>query len=459
MTTEAALLKAGAAHVDITPQMGTQLAGDIGRRRPAELLIDPLYARALVLQSGERKMCIVSLDLLAVTSECADTIRNRAVQEFGFERDAIMVHDTQNHAAPSLGHFMLSDRTGYVPPDVSWLRGGDDAYIPYATERILEAIRRAHAALKPVRMGTASGIEGRVAFNRRFIMRNGKTSTHPAPGSPLIRHVEGPIDPELGVVAFTGESLQMVAMLLHHTCHPCHGYPHRFVIADWPGVWCDGMQATYGQGVVPLVINGCCGDIHHRNHLDPDQVDDYKRMGQLLTETTHNVLREMRYQPEALLDWRSTSIKIPLREPSSQEIEAARRLLEQYPEPKWLDEAHTAVDWEWFFAVSMMDLLDRRQQSPEFDYYIQVLRIGDVALVGLPGEPFVEAQLRIKLGSPAYPTYVVHHCNQLMSYVPTRQGFEGGGYEVDSCHAARLAPEALDMIVDGAVALLKEVFA
>lgn len=458
MAAESGKLQAGAAQVEITPKMGTQLAGDVGRRRPAELLIEPLYARALVLSCGSQKLCIISLDLLAVTTECADEIRRQAAAELGCERGAIMVHDTQNHAAPSLGHFMISERTPHIPPELSWLRGGDDAYMPYAIERIGEAVRLAHAALEPVWVGAASGIEGRIAFNRRFVMRDGSTSTHPLSGSPLIRHVEGPTDPELGVICFTNESLRPVAMLLHHTCHPCHGYPHRYVIADWPGAWCDGIRQNYGGEVVPLVINGCCGNIHHRDHLNPHQVDDYRQMGQLLTDTTEEVLKDMRFQPEAILDWRSATLKIPLRAASPAEIEAARELLRQYPEPKWQDATQTSVAWDWFFAVVMLDLLEQREREPEMSFEIQAFRIGDAVVVGLPGEPFVEGQLRLKLESPAYPTYVAHHCNTSTNYIPTPQGLAAGGMEAGSCHAARLAAEALDILVDGAVALIKQLF-
>ena len=60
-------LLSGAAQVDITPKMGTHLAGDVGRRRPAEILIDPLFAKALVLDDGERRLCILPLDLATIT--------------------------------------------------------------------------------------------------------------------------------------------------------------------------------------------------------------------------------------------------------------------------------------------------------------------------------------------------------------------------------------------------------
>jgi len=451
-------LRAGAAQVEITPPMGTQISGDIGRRRPAELLVDPLYAKAVVLEAGSKRVCLLSLDLAGVTMSMAQAIRRAIAEMTGLDPRAVMVHSTQTHAAPSLGHFMITHDTPLIPPELSWLRGSDDRYIGLAVDPIIEAAVRANAALEPACIGAASGLEGRVAFNRRFVMRDGSVRTHPRTGDPHIRYTEGPIDPELGVVAINTASLRMAALLLHHTCHPVHGYPERWISAGWPGAWANGMRELCGQSCVPLVLNGCCGNIHHANHLDPSYVDDFRRMGRLLTETSQPILRSIRYSQEVVLDWRSEHLRIPLREPDPVEVDAARALLAKHPEPMWLDEEHTAVDWSWVYAVSFLDLYERRQRDPEYDCEIQVFRLGDIALVGLPGEPFVEGQLRIKLESPAYPTYVAHNCNDLLGYVPTPRAFQGGGYETRTANWSCLAPEALDLMTDRALAILQDIF-
>ena len=86
-----------------------------------------------------------------------------------------------------------------------------------------------------------------------------------------------------------------------------------------------------------------------------------------------------------------------------------------------------------------------------------VLR-GELALVGLPGEPFAEGGLRIKLGSPTFPTYVVHN-TCYAAYVPTRAAIERGGYETRAGLISKLAPEALDLIVEASLGLLRELFA
>jgi len=96
--------------------------------------------------------------------------------------------------------------------------------------------------------------------------------------------------------------------------------------------------------------------------------------------------------------------------------------------------------------------------KPLLDYEVQVLRVGDAAFVGLPGEPFVECGLRIKLASPTYPTYIAHCTTEYVGYIPIREAFERGGHEVNTRYWAKLVPEAIDLIVDGATGILRDVF-
>jgi len=103
-------LGAGAAQIDITPTADIHLAGAVGEFRPVQYVLDPLYAKALVLECEGKKICFVSLDLTIITAEWTTKIRE-AVAE------AIMMHVTQTHSAPSLGHFMVDESFKQTP---SW---------------------------------------------------------------------------------------------------------------------------------------------------------------------------------------------------------------------------------------------------------------------------------------------------------------------------------------------------
>ena len=174
--------------------------------------------------------------------------------------------------------------------------------------------------------------------------------------------------------------VRSVAALLHHTCHPTHGYPQRWISADWPGAWSAGARGLLGQDCVPLVINGACGNIHHSNPLDPTHEDTIEAMGSKLTETTARILAELRAIEVEPLRWKSRTLQVPLRELTEQEIASARRIVDENPEPVWLDEQKTSIAWDWVYAVVRLDMAKQRETQPWYDYEIQLLRLGELAI-------------------------------------------------------------------------------
>ena len=449
--------KAGAAQVDITPEKGIQIAGDIGRYRPVEEIRDSLFAKALAIEGNGKRVCIVQMDLTMLEQKYGDIIRHSAAERFDMDPESIILHATQTHSTPALGHELISDEYNNLPPEAWFLHGGDERYHPIAIQGILEAIEKALANMRPIGMMAGRGIDGRVAFNRRYIMRNGTGQTHPGNCDPNILQAEGPVDPEVGVMLFIDDNGARIAALLHHTCHPCHGYPLRWVSAGWPGAWARNTQNIFGSQCVSLVLNGFCGNIHHRNHLDPSQTDNYTDMAQKLTETTQKiVMQNMREIPSDTLAYAMQTIKLDRRKPDAAEFKAAKKLLAEHPDPMWTDKAKTSVHWDWVYAVALMDLSNHYKKSPLYDYPVQVIRLGDVSIVGIPGEPFVEEQLRIKLKSPAPFTFCAHMANGSAGYIPTERAFAYGGYETRTANWSCLAPDSLTRIGDFAIQMLQK---
>ena len=450
-------LLAGAAEVDITPDMGIQIAGDLGRRRPVEEIRERIYARVLVLQSGDTRFCIVSAEICWITDSWVKEIRRRASERTGIPAAAILLHPQQNHAAPGIGHNVVDDSYDAIPADLWWLRGSDDRYNEPTAAAIVEAIAFASDRVRPVTVRVGREIDGRIAFNRRFILRDGTAVMHPGGETrKQILRCEGPVDPEVGVLLLTGLDGRNVAALLHHTCHPASGYPHRFIFGDWPGNWASSMRGALGAECVPLVLNGCCGNIHHQNHLDPHPVNNPVQIGANLTESALSALRDMETRAPEQIAWQSSTLRIPFRPLPEPEIAAARELLARSPEPIWIDEAKTAVHWDWIYAHSMVDLEARFRSRPYYDYEIQALRIANTGIVAVVGEPFVEGQLRIKAESPFPYTFMAHMSNGYCGYVPTPEAIQRGGFETRASNWSKLAPEALEMIGTRALELLRE---
>ncbi len=452
-------LRAGTGKTDITPAMGIQLAGDIGRYRPAEELVDRLYARALVLEGGDggRRICLLSLDVIAVADELVDRIRAAAAKIVGCEPMDVFVHALQAHSTPELG-CVLPDDAQRLPwlagDDLWWLRGGDERYNEPTIAAILQAVTAAAAAMQPVSLRVGRRTDGRVAFNRRFIMRDGSGKCHPARCSPDILCNEGPVDPEVGVAVFEAVDGTPVAALLHHTCHPCHFYPLRKISADWPGAWCDLTEKRL-PGATALVLNGFVGNIHHTNHLDPDYTPDHRRMAAMLDQSTGWILQEgLRLIERPTLATAHRTVTLSRRRPTAAMLADAKKLLTEHPEPIWLDEQKTRVRWDWCYAVDRVHLDHEVVRQPTYACELQAIRLGDLALLGAPGEPFVEAQLHVKTHSPAPFTFCAHMTKVGSGYMPTREAYERGGYETDLGIFAHVAPGSLETMQTEAVKLL-----
>ena len=339
MKTSSSPFRAGVARADITPQPGTQLVGDVTsiRKFKEGAVADPLYARVLVLEAGDRKLCIVTLDLTLLTEPCTLAIRKAVGEECGLKPEAVMLQATQTHSAPTLGNVMLDEDFSGVPPEMDWLRGGDPAYEALALPLIIDAIKRANDNMQPASLGSGSGIEGRWAFNRRAVMRDGKVfmphnlwKDNPL-GPTQLLYMEGPMDPEVGVLAVRAESGELICVLVNYTCHPVHVFPKAVVSADWPGALCDALEESY-DGCIPLVVNGCCGNINPWPPFDPDYEfnGDHVAMGNALADMTRKVVASLEWQDEGTLDWRARRVPLEIREPSLEQREADAQLLAQH---------------------------------------------------------------------------------------------------------------------------------
>lgn len=453
-----AKLLLGKSRVDITPDKDTILGGaTISGKIRVDYIKDPLFANTIVVAQGERKIAVISLDLLMITRKYVELIRYELHSRWGFEPDAVMIHATQNHKAPSLGHFKISEDYAGIPEALDWLRGGDERYHPFAVERIIASVEAALDALKPVSIGCGSGVEGRLAFNRRMVMKDGSISMPNAsgPAAPLSRYVEGPMDPDLGVVAFRSEDEPVSALLLHYTCHPVHQLGHFFISADWPGAWTNEMKASHGENCVSVVLNGACGNINPWDPYAEKPLDDAGVMGSRLGVSSNGVIDTIEFRDDAVLDWKIVHLDIPLRKVNEADLEAARCYIADNPHPRWLTDV--VLDDKWVYASGMVDLHEQYERNPLYRYEIQVLRIGDAALVGLPGEPFSEGGLAIKLGSPT-PYTIIAHNTQFAGYIPTKEAFLRGGYETTTSNWSKFVPDALDRIAAASLETLKAVF-
>jgi hypothetical protein len=455
---ETGSLRAGSAQIDITPPLGTHLAGDgAGIYRPGKKVLDPLYAKAVVIESAGRKVAIVTLDVICITDPYTRMIRE-AARALGFEPEAVMVHSLQNHSAPSVGGLMLDPDFPFTPESgTEYLTGSNEAYCRQAVTGAIASLHAAVEKLTPVEIAYGRGILSNQAFNRRAIGMDGSVhmpwfyegKTQPL-GPIHLRYMEGPDDPEVGVIAFRSPDLTLQAVLLHFSCHPVNLYATRreVISADWPGAWAAALSKQYPAACPFTVLNGCCGNLNPWPPMTPDFKPDHRRMGGNLAKMAAKVLDRMEFSATKTIEWRMRQVPLTYREVPEARRKEVDRILKRHPQPQW-NHDRSAVENEWFLAASTKSIDYCRKRMPEFLYEVQVLRVGDAFLVGLSGEPFVEGQLAIKTQSPLPYVQVAHMCSHYTGYLSTLEGARHGGHEANDLYTnwAKLAPDSLDRVV------------
>ncbi|MEI6502303.1 MAG: hypothetical protein WCP21_14910 [Armatimonadota bacterium] len=449
MTSERLLV--GVAQADITPDYGTQISGDIGRYRPVEQVRDRLYARIFVWRSGDTTACLVACDMACISQNHSRNLRALIAGAIGAAPEAVVIHCVQSHSAARVGG-MFDDPEGILTPDLWWVRGETPAYSELFFGAVLAGVAQARDAMVPATARYARIMEGRCAFNRRFIMRDGTARTHPSYLDEDVLHVEGPVDPEASLTLFEREDGSPLAGLLHYTCHPTHGYPHRYISADWPGLWSEAVSQKLGGDCVVGCLNGACGNISPNDHTSPDYDSrtNLLLMVRRLGETADRLLTKLRPVETLPLQAVSRIMNVPWNQPTPEAVAAAHRMIAEHPQPIFKDEAKESIAWEWVFALRDLDKVHKLRTDPEYSFEIQVLRVGDLVIVGWPGEPFVEAQLEVKLKSHPRRVIVAHECNDECGYLPTLSAAQRGGYEA----WGKLPPGTLERMAEQTVAII-----
>src|SRR3569623_392713 len=218
-----AKLRAGAAIVDITPQVyPNNLPGGFSAN-PAQSAHDPLNARALVLDDGATTLAMVVIDNLGAGPEVLDEAKAIAAKETCMATDKMLASSTHTHTGASIGSRETS------PPATL-------AYRKVIVDGIAQSIIRAHAALQPATIGAASHPLPDEVFNRRWFLKPGKmplnpfgkydaVKTNPGTSLDVIDHPSGPTDPDITVISVLGPKRKALALYANYSLHYVGGSP------------------------------------------------------------------------------------------------------------------------------------------------------------------------------------------------------------------------------------------
>ena len=439
-------LHAGVAETDITPPLGHRMAGYFDERL-ATGIHDPLKAKAIVLQQGKTKFAFAFCDLVGVSLRVSTNARARLGKLTGIPVSHIMISATHSHTGPSFDDV----RRDYFHEKAMAKIGKDpqeEIYYPdFLTERLVEVLSEANNKLAPATLAVGIAHQEGLSFNRRFHMKNGMVAFNPGQLNPNIVKPAGPIDPDVGLLHVrSADGAQTLGGLTVFACH-CDTVGGTEFSADYPFFLQRTLREEFGSEFVSAFAAGTCGDINHINVAVKEPVKGLavaEDIGTPLGRTVLGAQKDMLVIAKPRFEAKSKTLTVPLQEVTKEQAKAAWVKLEilKSGEGSFMEKVE---------AVKAVDLANRGKTWP---MEVQVFRLdNETAIVGLPGEIFVDLGLGIKKASPFKRTFVLSLCNDRPGYVPTKKAFDEGSYEVTNSRAKAGVGE---MLVEAAVELLKE---
>jgi len=437
------VLKAGIAVVDITPPLGYRMSGYFNERLSTGVS-NPLRAKAVVLKQGGERAAMVFCDIIGISHDVSSRARSQAAERTGIPAENVLIAATHSHTGPL---YFGALRKHFH--DTAVAEHGSDPcetvdYLSQFVAKLVEVITQADAAARPIRIEAGVTQQQGLSFNRRFHMKDGAVRFNPGVLNPDIVRTAGPIDPDVGIVSLkeTGKASPLAA-IVNFALH-LDTVGGTLYAADYPYYIEQSLREKYGDKFVLLFGTGACGDI---NHIDVTKNDRLKTdfIGSALGDTVSAAARDLKAVSAPALAVRSEVVRVPLQKYGPDDIAWARENIKKVGTP----------DLPFLDQVKAYKILSLELRSGDtIGLEVQVFRLSrDVAVVGLPGEVFVDLGLAIKQASPFATTLVIELCQDAPGYIPTEKAFAEGSYETVN---SRIASGGGEKMTQTAMRLLKD---
>jgi len=398
-------LQAGTAKIDITPKKPVNMAGYGARKGLSQDVHDPLSARIIVFKNNDKRLVLVSSDLIGFYGGTAEYMQKAIVDEFQLEPSELFLSAIHTHAGPSL----TIDKEKGHPNNLE--------YTKRLKVKLIGVIRKALSNMGPVNIGAGIGYSP-VGANRRELTfdSSGNSSIR------LGRNPYGPTDKEVLVVKMTKPDGRTIAALFDYASHAtCLGGKNYTISGDILGLAEQFVEKILGDDVITAGFAGASGNIDPwfrvlpAFNTEPGWIPEPVLLGTMLGEEIVHTFRNIeKVSGGGKIATAFITLELPGKPRSEDTIE---------------------------------------KNHPPAELNITAARVGDIAFVGIGCEVLTEIGMAIKAASPYKHTFVISHCNGAASYLPPEHLYIEGGYEIRS---SPFAPQAADIVVKQAVKMLHE---
>ena len=397
--------------------------------RFTEGVMDELEINALALSCGEDRVVLLSMDHCGMIREVTTDYRKHVSVVTGIPMEAIYIHATHTHTAPFLNQ-ESEDKL-------------EQEYYQFVRRKMADAAKLALEDLKPARMGVGVGLAPGIAFIRRFRMKDGSIRTNPGVNNPDILKPIGEVDERVNVLRFDREGADTL-VLVNFADHPDTVGGSK-ISADWPGFTRRTVEKVL-DNTKCIFFNGAQGDVNHvKVHtkdgdlngmfLDFDDVsrgyDHARFMGRVVTGGVLQIYDKVKYVDVESIRYKQRTIQVPSNMPAAEDLPEARRIdaLHQAGRDEELPYTGMMLTTKVAEAARML----RLEHGPEsFEMELSGIAIGDVMMLGIPGEPFTGVGRALKDTEGWELVIPTCNTNGKQGYFPMMEAYDEGGYEAGS---------------------------
>ena len=433
-------MQCGFFECDITPAFGSIIPGDFGARRCNEIL-DPLFVRAMACSSGKESAAIAVIDACGIYGEDVCKIVKRVTECIPIPAENIMIMATHTHSGG---------------PTLNWGEEviADPAYMDMLIAKTADAIVSAWNKKEESELYLGKELLDDISFIRVFKMKDGSLKTNPGyQNAHLIDEPTTTIDPDVFVLG-AKQNGKFAGAIVNFACHPAVVYT-RQISGDFISILSNEMKALYGDDFITLFVNGACGNINHVNPFQPETYEEGRHiyMGKRLAETVHQALNTA--EPiDSEIKSATDTVTVRYRKPSDEQLLAAKRHMDSLGDnlihSTYLEDPEYM---ETFFAMQTLNIqADKHTVRPIF---LQILKIGPVALFAIPCQMFVQFGKKVK-NACCDTAFVAIFANDYCGYVPTAECMKDGVYEARLATSSALEAAAGEIVTDAAIALYEK---
>jgi len=479
-------MRVASLEFSITPIVGGSTASKV--RAVVKEVAGPLKTAVTLLEDGDKRVCLITPHMNSPKGANTSPLLRQSVAEvLDLPVSHVLIMVSHNHTDINLVSNNVESfvTLGMAPADIP-----EPVLEPIGQvflNRLVNTVRQLPALMQPVTVWWAEGSEGRISYNRKGRRADGTAYFIREDDRDLLgTDYNGDIDRQAPIIVFKNEADEVVTAITQFTAHPISCYnPERPVIfGEWPQVACEHVarHLSPDKPIAVSFLQGCAADMNSKGMLRGD-VELSRKYGRMLADTYIAALDQLRPSHLTGLEFKEDKVRIPLAPlPPVGELEAEISEMRDFilrakagdedtldcvglNLPAELTPAYRArliemvLPWsEWALGLHQQGRAHTVAKYLEVEF--QVLRIGDIGIVGMPFEPFLGLGRQVRSGSDLPLNLTCGYTNHSYGYLTDGANTGDGDYPSAHYRYSKFRPPyakpAGDLLANKAIETLNQ---